>query len=107
MRKSKGHHRCPDFSSDEEETLKPVEKGHVVIIDHIVPSSADLSAFEWGRYERGLAKLAGVDQEKVFVSAEPGRTALELHATLAERPGAAAVAECRNATDGASCAPHG
>ena len=75
----------PDFSSDEEETLKPVEKGHVVIIDHIVPSSADLSAFEWGRYERGLAKLAGVDQEKVFVSAEPGRTALELHATIVKR----------------------
>ena len=74
----------PDFSSDEEEP--PPEKGHVLVLDHIVSlSSVDLMGFAWSRYENGLAKLAGVDPQDVFITPEPGRGVLELHATVVKR----------------------
>ena len=75
----------PDFSSEDDEEPPP-ETGHLLVLDHKVSlSGADLTSFQWSRYENGLAKLAGVDPEDVFVTPEPGRGALELHATVVKR----------------------
>jgi hypothetical protein len=75
----------PDIESSDEEEAPPAEVGPVVVLEHVVRMSAELTTFAWARYERGLGKLAGVESTRVHVSPEPGKAALELHSTIVKR----------------------
>ena len=72
-----------DFSSDEEP--EAVDTSPAVVLDHVVKLQTSLGSFSWEQYEAGLAKLAGVATEDVFVTPEPGNSSIEAHATIIKR----------------------
>ena len=74
-----------DFSSEEEEEGASVEghQGPAVVLDHRIRlEPAAFAAFQWDLFEFEIARLAGVAVESVYVTPEPGKDALEVHATI-------------------------
>lgn len=74
----------PDFSSEEEDEAPSL--GTAVLLHHVAKLDVKgLTAFDWPSYEAALARLAGVSEDCVFVTPEPGPQSIEAHTTVIKR----------------------